>query len=246
MRMKCIVSYDGTGFSGYQVQPGKRTVQSELEKALAVLHKGKEIKVAASGRTDAGVHARGQVIHFDTSLSIPSDRWPRALNSLLPDDVVLLSAEQAADDFHARYHAVKKEYRYVISREMLPDVFTRNFAYHYPYHLDVEAIRLAGEKLLGTHDFTSFCSARTESEDRIRTIFSFEAVEDGSLLTFRFAGSGFLYNMVRILTGTLLEIGSGAKRPDEIPAIIEAKNRGLAGKTAPAQGLYLWSVEYDN
>lgn len=246
MRMKCIVSYDGTSFSGYQVQPGKRTVQSELEKALAVLHKGKEIKVAASGRTDAGVHARGQVIHFDTNLTIPSDRWPKALNSLLPSDVVLLSAEQAADDFHARFSAVKKEYRYVISREMLPDVFTRNFAYHYPYQLDIEAIRLAGSKLLGTHDFTSFCSAKTESEDRVRTIFSFEASEEGSLLTFRFAGSGFLYNMVRILTGTLLEIGSGAKRPDEIPAIIEAKNRGLAGKTAPAHGLYLWSVEYDN
>lgn len=246
MRLKCKLSYDGTGFSGYQVQPGKRTVQGEVEKALSVLHKNKPVKVTASGRTDAGVHAAGQVIHFDTELSIPVERWPKALISVLPDDIVLSKAEIAKADFHARFDVRQKEYRYMINRAFIPNVFTRNQAYHYPYPLNLSAMKEAGKLLTGTHDFTSFCSAKTEVEDRVRTIYQFELLEDGDLLTLRFAGSGFLYNMVRILTGTLLDVGRGVIKPEAIPSIIEGKDRSLSGKTAPAHGLYLWHVDYDN
>jgi tRNA pseudouridine38-40 synthase len=244
-RLKCIISYDGTNFSGYQVQPNKRTVQSELEACLAKLHKGNEIKVFASGRTDAGVHAKGQVIHFDSPLSIPEDRWPTALNSLLSDDIAVLSAEYANPSFHARFCARGKEYRYVLRLSSKCDPFMRNYAYHYPYPLNLEAMEEGASFLLGTHDFTSFCSAKTEVEDKIRTIREIEFLRDKELLTLKFVGDGFLYNMVRILVGTLLEIGSGERKPKEIEKILQGKDRRLAGKTAPAHGLYLWEVFYE-
>ncbi|MDP4155206.1 MAG: tRNA pseudouridine(38-40) synthase TruA [Bacillota bacterium] len=244
-RLKCIISYDGTNFSGYQVQPNKRTVQSELEACLAKLHKGKEVKVFASGRTDAGVHAKGQVIHFDSSLLIPEDRWPIALNSLLPDDIAVLSAEYAVPSFHARFDAKGKEYRYVLQLSSKRDPFLRNYAYQFPYPLNLEAMKEGASFLLGTHDFTSFCSAKTEVEDKIRTIREIEFLRDKELLTLKFVGDGFLYNMVRILVGTLMEIGSGERKPNEIKKILEGKDRRLAGKTAPANGLYLWEVFYE-
>lgn len=243
-RYKCTVSYDGTGFFGYQVQPNKRTVQSELEEALLKLHKGKEVKVTASGRTDAGVHAKGQVIHFDTDLGIPDDRWPLALNSLLPDDISILSAEKAEDSFHARFDAAGKEYRYFLYLSKQRDPFSRHYAYQFPYQVDVEQMREAGRLLLGTHDFTSFCSAKTEMEDKVRTIKEITITQEGDMLSFRFIGNGFLYNMVRILVGTLLEIGSGDRNAEEIPELLRKKDRRLAGKTAPAHGLYLWKVFY--
>lgn len=243
-RYKCTVSYDGTGFFGYQVQPNKRTVQSELEEALLKLHKGKEVKVTASGRTDAGVHAKGQVIHFDTDLGIPDNRWPVALNSLLPDDISILSAEKAEDSFHARFDAAGKEYRYFLYLSKQRDPFSRHYAYQFPYQVDVEQMREAGRLLLGTHDFTSFCSAKTEMEDKVRTIKEITINQEGDMLSFRFIGNGFLYNMVRILVGTLLEIGSGDRNAEEIPELLRKKDRRLAGKTAPAHGLYLWKVFY--
>lgn len=246
MRVKCIVSYDGTHFSGYQVQPNKRTVQSEIEAVLTKLHKGQSVKVHASGRTDANVHALGQVIHFDTTLTIPPEKWPYALNSLLPIDIVILEAEYVADHFHSRFNARKKEYRYKISTQKIPNVFKRDYTYHFPYALDIESMKKACHHLCGTHDFTSFCVAKTEVEDKVRTIYSIELIEEGTDLTFCFTGNGFLYNMVRILTGTLLEVGQGKKTPDQIPFILEGKDRSLSGKTAPGHGLYLWKVYYDN
>lgn len=246
MRYKCIVAYDGTGFSGYQVQPGKRTVQGELEAALGRIHKGQGIKVYASGRTDATVHAKGQVIHFDSELAIPVERWSIALNSLLPDDISILETAQTAPDFHARFDVKKKEYRYFIDPSPARDVFKRNYAYHYPYSLNLDDIQAAMELLKGTHDFTSFCAAKTEVEDKVRTIYEMDLAAEEGLLVFRFSGSGFLYNMVRIMTGTLLEIGQGLRNPCEIKNILEGKNRSLAGKTAPGHGLYLWKVDYDN
>lgn len=244
-RLKCIISYDGTNFSGYQVQPNKRTVQGELEACLAKIHKGKEVKVFASGRTDAGVHAKGQVIHFDSFLSIPEKRWPVALNSLLPDDIAVLSAEYVSSSFHARFDAMGKEYRYVLRLSLSPDPFMRNYAHQYPYPLNLEAMEEGAIFLLGTHDFTSFCSAKTEVEDRIRTITEICFLKEEELLTLKFIGDGFLYNMVRILVGTLLEIGSGEKKPEDIQKILAEKDRRLAGKTAPANGLYLWKVFYE-
>jgi tRNA pseudouridine38-40 synthase len=246
MRVKCIVSYDGTHFSGYQVQPNKRTVQGEIEEALLKLHKGQPTKVHASGRTDAGVHALGQVFHFDTSLTIPEEKWPYALNSLLPDDVVIVEASYVNPDFHSRFNATAKEYRFRINQQKMKDVFTRNYSFHYPYKLDLSAIRQACNHLCGTHDFTSFCVAKTEVDDKVRTIYSIEIIEDDLEITFSFIGSGFLYNMVRILVGTLLDVGQGYTDPDSIPVILEGRDRNLSGKTVPGHGLYLWKVHYDN
>ncbi|MBO1515327.1 tRNA pseudouridine(38-40) synthase TruA [Metabacillus bambusae] len=246
MRVKCIVSYDGTNFSGYQVQPNKRTVQGEIEGALLKLHKGKPTKVHASGRTDAGVHALGQVFHFDTSLTIPEEKWPYALNSLLPEDIVIVEASYVSPDFHARFNTTAKEYRYRINQQKMKDVFKRNYSFHYPYKLNVSAIRQASIHLCGTHDFTSFCVAKTEVEDKVRTIYSIEIIEDDSEIIFSFIGNGFLYNMVRILVGTLLDVGQGYTDPNSIPVILEGRDRSLSGKTVPGHGLYLWKVHYDN
>lgn len=244
-RYKCVIAYDGTDFSGYQIQPNKRTVQRELEAALAKIHKDNEVKVFASGRTDAGVHAKGQVIHFDSPLLISADRWEAALNACLPRDISVFSVEKVSESFHARFSAVGKEYRYFLYLSAKRDPFRRNYAYQYPFPLDLEAMKAAGRYLLGTHDFTSFCSAKTEVEDKIRTISEIHFSLEGDLLTIQFIGSGFLYNMVRILVGTLLETGSGSRSPETIPELLLKKDRRLAGKTAPAHGLYLWQVFFD-
>jgi tRNA pseudouridine38-40 synthase len=243
-RLKCTMAYDGSGFFGYQVQPRTRTVQEEVEKALKKLHKSTEVRIYASGRTDAGVHAKGQVFHFDSNLDIPTDKWPIALNSLLPDDIVISEMEKVHADFHARFDAKGKEYRYYLRPALKRDPFSRNFAASYPFPLDLVAIREATRDFLGTHDFTSFCSAKTDVEDKIRTIYELELLEENGLLVFRFVGSGFLYNMVRIIMGTLLEVGTGNRTANSIPTILEKKDRIYAGKTAPAQGLYLWKVFY--
>lgn len=243
-RIKCKVAYDGTNFAGYQIQPKKRTVQQEIERALKTLHKGKDVKIFASGRTDAKVHAKGQIIHFDSHLSIPEERWKIALNSLLPDDIVIIDSQYVSTDFHARFSAVEKEYRYIISTKKEKDPFIRNYAYHYPYPLNIEKIREAMSYFPGTFDFTSFCSAKTEMEDRVRTITYIDLLEETNQLTVVIRGNGFLYNMVRIIVGTLIEVGNGEKNPEDIPKIIEKKDRSAAGKTAPGHGLYLWEVFY--
>jgi tRNA pseudouridine38-40 synthase len=244
-RYKSIISYDGSGFSGYQVQPNKRTVQSVLESVLTKMHKGETVKVSGSGRTDAGVHAKGQVIHFDSPLMIPEDKWEKALNSLLPEDISVSSVVSVDESFHARFHALGKEYRYVLHLSSQRDPFQRKFAYHYPYRLNLDAMEQASKFFLGTHDFTSFCAAKTEVEDKVRTIESIDFTRVDELLTIRFVGNGFLYNMVRILVGTLLEVGSGERSPEDIPIILAHKDRRVSGKTAPAHGLYLWEVFYE-
>ena len=244
IRYKCIISYDGSGFSGYQVQPKKRTVQSVIEAVLTKMHKGSSVKISASGRTDAGVHAKGQVIHFDSPLSLPVEKWELALNSMLPEDISVLSVKEADPAFHARFDANGKEYRYYLNQSPKRDPFQRNYAFHYPYPLNLEAMREASAYLLGTHDFSSFCSARTEVEDKVRTIKTIEILQDEEKVSFHFIGNGFLYNMVRILVGTLIEVGSGKRKSEEIMEILEKRDRRYAGKTAPGQGLYLWQVFY--
>jgi tRNA pseudouridine38-40 synthase len=244
-RIKCTIAYDGTHFSGYQIQPNHRTVQEEVETALKKLHKGQEVKIFASGRTDAGVHAKGQVLHFDTFLDIPVEKWAVALNSMLPGDISVLKAEMVKSNFHARFDAKGKEYRYFIYPSKHRDPFSRNYATMYPFLVNTESIREAMNSFLGTHDFTSFCSAKTEVEDKERTIYELELSEENGLLVFRFVGNGFLYNMVRIITGTLLEVGTGDRDASTISNILKMKDRSFAGKTAPAQGLYLWKVFYE-
>lgn len=229
------------------MQPGQRTIQDELEKALQTLHKAKErIPVVSSGRTDSGVHAVGQTIHFDSPLSIPEAKWPYALNALLPDDISVRKAEAVNDQFHARFSAKRKEYRYMIYRGRHPDVFKRYYAYHVPYDLDMEKVKEASRYLVGTHDFTSFCATKTEVKDKVRTVHELEWSDTGDGLQMRIVGSGFLYNMVRIIAGTLLDVGTGKFSPGDIEKMILAKNRDAAGRTAPAHGLYLWRVIYDN
>lgn len=243
-KYKCVIAYDGTDFAGYQVQPEKRTIQSEFEAVLAQMHKGTIIKVTASGRTDSGVHAKGQVLHFESPLTFPTENWIKAFSALLPTDIIVLEVDIVPDDFHARFHTTGKEYRYIVARSKLRDPFKRNYAYHYPYPLNVEAMREAISYLIGTHDFTSFCSAKTEVVDKVRTIKEMDFEESDDFLVFRFVGEGFLYNMVRILVGTLLDVGSGKMSPHDMSGILDKRDRSFAGKTAPAQGLYLWKVFY--
>lgn len=244
-RIKAVVSYDGTYFSGWQRQPEKRTVQSEIEKALEKIHKGDKTDVVASGRTDASVHALGQTMHFDTALSIPEEKWPKAINSHLPADVFVVSAEYTNRAFHARFDAVEKEYYYRLLYTKAPDIFRRHHTVFYPYQLHLPAMRKAASYLIGTHDFTSFCAAGTDVKDMVRTIYKADILEDGDEIRFVFRGNGFLYNMVRIMVGTLLEVGKGRRQAEDMPVILNEKRRESAGKTAPGHGLYLSQVMYE-
>ncbi|WP_141434145.1 tRNA pseudouridine(38-40) synthase TruA [Bacillus sp. 03113] len=245
-RYKCTISYDGSEFSGFQIQPKERTVQGVLEKALKKLHKGEEIKVHASGRTDAGVHAKGQVIHFDSNLDIPLSKWKLALNSALPPDIVILQVEEAKANFHAQYDTIGKEYRYFVHISRVKDPFKRHYAHQYPYEVDLKRMEDAIRFLIGTHDFTSFCSTKTDKENKVRTIEKIDLYKEDDLLVFRFRGNGFLYNMVRIMVGTLLDVGRGYRSADSVADILVKKDRKLAGKTSSAKGLYLWEVFYED
>lgn len=245
-RMKATIAYDGSGFAGYQVQPNSRTVQQELMKVLETIHKGQITQVVASGRTDARVHATGQVIHFDTALTIPATGWLKALNVLLPEDIRVLTIEETDSSFHARYHTSGKTYRYKWDRSPVISPFTRNFMVHTKQRPNVEAMRRAAEAVLGTHDFSSFCAANTGVVDKVRTVRRLDFEEHGEELHMVIEGSGFLYNMVRIIAGTLMEIGLGRRAVDEMAGIIAAADRNEAGKTAAAHGLYLEQVEYES
>lgn len=242
-RLKCVVAYDGTDFSGFQVQPDQVTVQGEIEAALQRVT-GEQIQISGSGRTDAGVHARGQVIHFDTASRIPLEKWGFVLNNQLPDSIVIRSVEEVPDTFHARFDVKVKEYRYCIDNSPVADVFRHRYADHIRFPLDVEAMQRAARHLVGEHDFTSFCSAKTFVEDKVRTVYSLSVDRLGNEVWVTCRGNGFLYNMVRIVVGTLVEVGQGKRHPDELRDILAACDREKAGKTAPAKGLTMWEVVY--
>ncbi|STO06839.1 tRNA pseudouridine(38-40) synthase TruA [Exiguobacterium aurantiacum] len=241
-RIKMTIAYDGTNYAGYQVQPNGNTIQAEVEAVLNRMH-GRAVKVVASGRTDARVHAKGQVLHFDTHLGMPADRFVKALNAMLPDDILVKTAIDVETDFHARYGAKRKEYRYFIRAEA--DPFRRHHAVTVTYDLDIERMREALVHLVGTHDFTSFSVTKAEVSDRVRTIYEAGLVETEDEMYFRFVGSGFLYNQVRIMVGTLLEVGRGKYEPADIVRMLGEKDRRAAGITAPPHGLYLWNVNYE-
>lgn len=245
-KIKCTISYDGTHFFGSQIQPNKRTVQHVLEKALCQIHKGVKVPVYFSGRTDAGVHAKGQVIHFETEMNIPTENWKRALNSLLPDDVSVKNVEFVAPTFHAQFDATEKEYRYIVLNSKEPDVFKRNYTYHYPFALDMEKMQQACALFEGTHNFTSFCSARsTVKGTKERTLYEVSCKKNREEVVFILRGNGFLYNMVRIIIGVLLDVGSGRLELADIEAIFAKKDRTVAGRTLPPTGLFLWHVTYE-
>lgn len=233
-------------YSGFQSQKNAKTVQDEIEKVLRRMHKGQEVKIYASGRTDANVHAKGQVFHFDSSLEIAPGRWSWAIQSQLARDISVISVVEVDEGFHARYDVVSKEYRYYIQTNRVLNVFRRNYCFHYPFSLDLEQMKTAAKHLEGTHDFTSFCSTKTAHTNKVRTIYLIEINERNEELEFRFVGNGFLYNMVRIIIGTLLDVGRGKRDPEDILSILESKNRQRAGKTAPGHGLFLWEVNYNN
>ncbi|RYG72811.1 tRNA pseudouridine(38-40) synthase TruA [Lentibacillus lipolyticus] len=241
----CKFSYDGTRFSGYQIQPQTRTVQGELEKALAKIHKGAHIEIHGSGRTDKGVHAKAQMAHFESPYNLTPAEWKRAINSLMPADIHVKEAAVVPGNFHARFDAVEKEYRYFIWNEREKDVFKQNYIYQYPFPLDIEAMQQAGKQFKGTHDFTTFSSAKAAVKgSKVRTLYEVSCRQDGSQIEIVLRGNGFLYNMVRIIAGTLLEVGRGKMEPDDIDYLFAKKDRQLAGDTLPPQGLYLWNVRY--
>ncbi|WP_199616519.1 tRNA pseudouridine(38-40) synthase TruA [Paenibacillus alkalitolerans] len=253
--VRLTVSYDGSAYFGFQSQPGKDTIQARLQSALRAVT-GVETTVIASGRTDAGVHARAQVVNFITGSSIPAGRWCRALNSYLPPDIVVWRAEDVPLEFHARKSAKRKTYCYAINGNRYADVFSKHTQYHHPGPLNVQAMKDALPAVVGEHDFTSFCSMRTGCESRIRTIYEARLEQEevpgmnnvpgtGVLRVF-LTGNGFLYHMVRIITGTLISIGEGKLSSSDMRRILEARDRTQAGPTAKAQGLTLWEVRYDD
>ena len=245
-RVKATVAYDGTNFSGYQSQPGMRTVQAEIDKALRKIHKEDSVFSVASGRTDAGVHAWGQVIHFDTPLGLPLDRWKTALNVLLPRDVRILDAVFVDEDFHARYSATGKTYQFKWSSSEVQSPFERNYAVHLErWQPDIDRMREAAQYFIGTHDFTSYCSSKTATSNKVRTVRELTLERSGEELIMTIEGDGFLYNMVRTIAGMLFAVGIGWNEPFDLKEILEAKDRNKAGKTAAAHGLYLMSVTYD-
>jgi tRNA pseudouridine38-40 synthase len=244
-RLKAIISYDGTQFSGYQVQPGERTVQAELEHVLAIMHKGEKIKVTASGRTDARVHATGQTLHFDSPLAIPVDKYMKALNVQLPRDIRVMSIEEVTVDFHARYSVTGKRYRYIWSCEAVQSPFRRQYTVETNgVKPNVEAMQEAAKAIIGTHDFSCFCAANTSVKDKVRTVTTLQFEWRGEELHMVIEGNGFLYNMVRIIAGTLWEVGIGRRDIENVELVVKSMNRDKAGKTAPPQGLYLEKVFY--
>ena len=241
--LKLTLAYDGTEFHGWQIQPQLRTVQGELGQALQKLF-NHEVNITGSGRTDAGVHAHGQVANVQTIRSMDTDAVLRGANALLPDEIRVLSVEEVSPDFHARRSARSKTYEYHVWRNPVASPFHCRYVYACRYPLDENAMDRGTKYFLGTHDFTSFCAAATEIENRTRTIFeaSWECLDPAWI--FRIRGSGFLQYMVRTITGTLLEIGRGRLQPEQLLEIFEARDRRLAGPSLPPNGLHLTEVEY--
>ncbi len=242
------IEYDGTQYVGYQVQPNGPSIQSQIERALrlmAKLPKDNAIPTIGSGRTDSGVHAKGQIVQFNYPVAIEPKSLLKALNSILPDDIRVLAVAPVADNFHARYSAISKTYRFIVNNEAFPDPFTRLYSLHHPYECDIERMQQAVQAIIGTHDFTSFCSTKTDKTNLVRTIYHASVIYEDPHFIFEFKGNGFLYNMVRILVGTLLQIGDGLKPIDELERLLEVKDRNQAGPTANGNGLYMIEVEYE-
>lgn len=250
---KLTLAYDGTDFHGWQVQPGLVTIQGELAAAVKRLT-GERILPQGSGRTDAGVHARGQVASFELGADIPPENLLRALNRTLPPSIRVLSAEPASADFHARHSVTAKTYEYRLFRGEICPPWIARYVYTLNWPLNVEAMRQAASLVIGEHDFTSFAASdpdlaqRQAALDRppgnIRNIYSSAWSEEGDLLIYKVSGNGFLHHMVRNLTGTFLDVGRGHIKPDDVTTILGRRSRSAAGATAPARGLFLDSVEY--
>lgn len=244
MNYKLTIQYDGSRYDGWQRQGNTdNTVQGKLEDVLSRLA-GQPVELHGAGRTDAGVHAEGQVASVRLPGAYTPEEVENYVNRYLPENIAVTAVEEAEDRFHARLSAKGKVYRYSVRMGGVPDVFRRKYQYRVEEPLDLEEMGKAAKLLCGTHDFRSFCSNKRYKKSTVRTVSSIEIKADGADLTLTYRGDGFLYNMVRILTGTLLEVGLGQRKAEDMPAVLAALDRTAAGKTAPAQGLCLVEVEY--
>jgi len=243
INVKLTIQYDGTNYCGWQKQNNGISVQEEIENAIHRLT-GERVDLIGSGRTDKGVHALGQVANFTTNSTIPPDRYKYALNSILPQDISIISSELVPDSFHSQYDAKGKIYKYTIyNREVRNPIYNR-YAYHVPVKLNLNSMRKGAECFLGSHDFKAFMASGSSAKSTIRNIRSISLDKKDDFIFLTIEGNGFLYNMVRIIVGTLVEVGLGKKQWQSIPHIIESKDRKMAGHTAPAQGLCLEKVYY--
>ena len=243
-RVKLVVAYDGTNYCGWQLQPNGVTIEEVLNRALSDLLR-EEIMVIGASRTDSGVHAMGNVAVFDTENRMPADKICFALNQRLPEDIRVQSSEEVDADWHPRKCNCTKTYEYKILNRKINMPVQRLYAHFCYFPLDAALMRQAAQYLIGEHDFRSFCTVRTQAEETVRTIYSLDIGKDGDMITIRISGSGFLYNMVRIIAGTLMKVGMGVYPPEHVAEIVAARDRQKAGQTAPARGLTLVSLEYE-
>ena len=243
-RIRLTVAYDGTDYCGWQVQPNGITVEEVLNKAVSKLT-GEDIHVIGASRTDSGVHALGNVAVFDTRSSIPPERMAYALNQRLPEDIVIVKSEEVPAEWHPRYRDdITKTYEYHIYNARVPDPLKRRTCAFVSFPMDIEKMRAGAAYLVGEHDFVSFCNVRTNVEDTVRTVNRIAIWQDGAEIVMEIEGIGFLYNMVRIIAGTLIRVGRGFYEPEKVKEILETKKRTEAGITAPPQGLVLKQIRY--
>lgn len=244
--IKLVLEYDGTNYNGFQVQEKTQlpTIQGVLEDKLSFLAK-QRIRITGAGRTDAGVHAKGQVVNFRSQWNIPIEKVSLALNSILPKDIAVKTAEDVGEEFHARFDARGKSYRYRIYNNRIPSVFDTKYSWFIPYFVDLDKMIEGSKTLFGEHDFTSFRASGSVVKDSIRTIYNLDLKQKGPIIELTISGNGFLYNMVRIIAGTLVEVGRGKLTTGDVKRILEAKDRKEAGPTAPPHGLFLMDVFYD-
>lgn len=243
-RFKLTVAYDGTNYFGWQVQKNGKTIEGELNRCLSQLL-GEEIVVIGASRTDSGVHGKGNVAVFDSETRIPGEKISYALNQRLPDDIIIQHSCEVEPDFHPRFCDTVKTYEYQILNRTFPDPMYRLYADFIHYPLDIQKMQKAAEYIVGEHDFLSFCSAGAQVKTTVRTVYSLKVwKEDNDLVHIRITGNGFLYNMVRIIVGTLTKIGMGYGEPEDMEQIMKARDRSKAGATAPARGLTLVEIKY--
>lgn len=243
MRVKLVVAYDGTNYCGWQMQDNGITIEEVLNRELSALLK-EDIKVIGASRTDSGVHALGNVAVFDTKTRIPAEKISFALNQRLPEDIRIQESCQVEDDFHPRFCDTIKTYEYSIWNSRFPNPMVRLYSKFVYYNIDVEKMQRAADYLVGEHDFKSFCSTRTQVENTVRTVTEISFRKEGNMIIMKICGTGFLYNMVRIIMGTLLKCGMGMYEPEHVKEILEACDRAKAGPKAEACGLKLVGIEY--
>lgn len=241
--IKLTIEYDGTNYSGWQKQPNANTIQEEIEKAIEKAI-GEKITIIGAGRTDSGVHGKGQVANFITDSSIPGAKFKYAINRYLPEDITIIGSKEVEKSFHSRYDSLGKKYKYLIYNAPIKSPLLRNYTYYVPYKLDFQKMNEAKDYFIGKHDFAAFMASGSDVDDTVRNIYYDSLNTCNNIIVFEIYGDGFLYNMVRIIVGTLVDVGIGKISPQDIIDILKSRDRKNAGHTAPPEGLYLEKVCY--